>query len=150
MSSVKQYFLGFGLIIVSLVVALITFFYLALSPQLKAKQTLIEVAKSEQLQPNQDFKTFTGQESFYVLSAQDDDNKTQYLLMSADSQVVHIQAADEGLTEEDIQAKAAEAGVDVDRVTLGYYDDKLVWEIKSQSQYYLYDFKTGDLIRRLG
>lgn len=145
----KQYFIGFGLILSSLLIGVIAFFYLALSPQLDAKGVLVEVALSENLTPNQDFRVFTGQSLYYTLSAKDENDKEQILLMSEEGKTVHIQAIDEGWSAEKIQTKVEEEGHSVDRLTLGYYDDQLVWEVKSQATYYLYDFKTGDLIRQL-
>jgi uncharacterized protein YpmB len=148
MRPIKQYFIGFGLILLALVIGLGTFFYQALSPQLENKQILTRVAQEEGLTAQQDFQTFSVEETYYSLTAFDQDGKELLLVMTADAQEVKLIDPTEGLTANQMREKAEKEGLTVDRLTFGYYKDQAVWEVKSQATYYLYDFKTGDLVRQ--
>lgn len=151
LSPLKQYLLGFSFIFGSLVIAFLTFLYLGMKPRLDAQENLslwgTEVMGLSNLR---DFRTFNGEATYYSLVGDDANQKEMILVMLAGSSQPQLIDIAEGLSSEKLLQQLEKEGVAVDRLSFGYYKEQLVWEVKSQQTYYLYDFKTGELLRTLG
>lgn len=139
------------LLAASLLVLGLTALYQALSPKLVAEQAMSDWAQRyAKLTELRDFSVFNGQATYYSIRGQDDLDQDMLLLTDDLDRPPRLIALSEGLTKEAILALAKEQGLVPETVSLGLYDQTLVWEVSSQDQYYLFDFKTGDLLRVLG
>lgn len=148
LSPIKQYLIGFGLILASLFLAVISFFWLALAPRQQAQTALTRWASDfGQLSNLREFQLFNGQESVYSLVGDDATGQTFLLLQREGEEEPTVFELDQ-LADPD--ALSQREGLAPDRVRGGYVDNRPVWEIKSQTNYYLFDLKTGELIRVLG
>lgn len=139
------------LLVASLATLSLTLVYQALSPKLAAERAMTDWAsRYAKLTDIRDFAIFNGQETYYSIRGQDDLGQDMVLLTEDFAQQPRLIALSEGLTKEAILALAKEQGLAPETASLGLYDQTLVWEVSSQDQYYLFDFKTGDLLRVLG
>lgn len=144
-------FLALVLLAASILVLGLTALYQALSPKLVAEQAMSDWAQRyAKLTELRDFSVFNGQATYYSIRGQDDLDQDMILLTDDLDRPPRLIALSEGLTKEAILALAKEQGLVPETVSLGLYDQTLVWEVSSQDQYYLFDFKTGDLLRVLG
>lgn len=139
------------LLVASLATLALALVYQALSPSLAAQRAMIDWAsRYAKLTDIRDFAIFNGQETYYSIRGQDDLGQDMVLLTEDLTKQPRQLALSEGLTKEAILALAKEQGLAPEAVSLGLYDQTLVWEVSSQDKYYLFDFKTGDLLRVLG
>lgn len=139
------------LLVASLATLSLTLVYQALSPKLAAERAMTDWAsRYAKLTDIRDFAIFNGQETYYSIRGQDDLGQDMVLLTEDLTKQPRLLALSEGLTKEAILTLAKEQGLAPETASLGLYDQTLVWEVSSQDQYYLFDFKTGDLLRVLG
>lgn len=144
-------FLALVLLAASILVLGLTALYQALSPKLVAEQAMTDWAQRyAKLTELRDFSVFNGQATYYSIRGRDDLGQDMVLLTDDLDRPPRLIALSEGLTKEAILALAKEQGLAPEAASLGLYDQTLVWEVSSQDQYYLFDFKTGDLLRVLG
>lgn len=139
------------LLVASLATLALALVYQALSPKLAAERAMTDWAsRYAKLTDIRDFAIFNGKETYYSIRGQDDLGQDMVLLTEDLTKQPRLLALSEGLTKEAILALAKEQGLAPEAASLGLYDQILVWEVSSQDKYYLFDFKTGDLLRVLG
>lgn len=121
--------------------------YQALSPRLSAEQQLTELATNyAKLSQVNSFAMFNGEETYYSIKGTDDLGQEILVLLKAGEDKPRLVNLAQTLPEAEIQRLAQKAGASPERLTFGSYQDHLVWEVKSQDQYYLFDAETGDLL----
>lgn len=139
------------LFVASLATLILTLVYLALSPKLAAERSMTDWAsRYAKLTDIRDFAIFNGQDTYYSIRGRDDLGQDILLLTADLNSQPRLISLSEGLTKEAVLELAKEQGLAPETASLGLYDQALVWEITSQDKYYLFDFKTGDLLRVLG
>lgn len=122
-------------------------FYQALAPRLSAEHRLTALATNyAKLSQVNSFAIFNGEETYYSIKGTDDLGQEILVLLKAGEDKPRLVNLAQTLPEVEIRRLAKKAGARPERLTLGSYQDHLVWEVKSQDQYYLFDAETGDLL----
>ena len=58
---------------------------------------------------------------------------------------------DQGVSQSKAESIAKENGAGtIDKVTMGYFQDQPIWEVKSGGTYYLIGFESGQLVSKEG
>lgn len=145
--SIKSVLIVFFLTSLTLMALVLTGLYMALSPRLSVEQQLTELATTyAKLSQVNSFAMFNGEETYYSIRGTDDLGQEILVLLKAGEEKPRLLNLAQTLPEAEIQRLAQKAGAHPERLTFGSYQDHLVWEVKSQDQYYLFDAETGDLL----
>lgn len=151
LSPLKQYLLGFGLIFLALLLGLWLFFYTASQPLRGAEAQMKSWANHyAKLQEVTDFTRFAGQATYYSIEGRDETQQVIRLLWTPGTDQPELINMAEGLDRQEVLDLAGKQGIAIDGASFGRYQNQLVWEIQSGQTYYLFDFKTGELIRQFG
>ncbi|MBF0842993.1 hypothetical protein IR117_00055, partial [Streptococcus danieliae] len=88
---------------------------------------------------------FNGQNSYTTVFTKD-----RALILNTQQEQVALVDLTQGASRQEAEALAAEAagGAPIQASRLGYDQDKVVWEVRSGTDYYLIDFKDKKLIRK--
>ena len=97
------------------------------------------------------FAIYNGQESYYSLLGKTNKGVETAVLIAKDSNQIRVYRLDEGISQSEAQsiAKGNRAGT-IDKVTMGYFKDQPIWEVKSGGTYYLIGFESGQLVSKEG
>lgn len=121
--------------------------YQAISPQISAKKNLENLANHyAKLTDIRDFATFNGQDTYYSITGRDDTQQEVLLLLKAGSNAPELINLSRIIDKAELLALAQEENLTPEEISFGRYDNQLVWEVKSQGRYYLFDAQTGHLI----
>ncbi|HFU4464673.1 TPA: DUF5590 domain-containing protein [Streptococcus suis] len=97
------------------------------------------------------FAIYNGTETFYSLEGRDKEGVELLILVPEKSGSIRTYQKSAGVSELEAQAIAANNGAaKIDRVVLGFEEDKPIWEVKSGTAYYIVDFETGNFIKKEG
>ncbi|MFA9467902.1 DUF5590 domain-containing protein [Streptococcus sp. E24BD] len=136
-----------GLSLVLMLLTGLVFFYLAISPRLTAQHQLQHLARDyAKLTDVSDVAVFNGADTYYSIRGKDDNEQDILLLLSGHQEQPELISLDNLLSHEELLKRAEEEGLVPQRVVAGRHNNRLVWEIKSQEKYYIFDAETGDLI----
>lgn len=88
---------------------------------------------------------FNGQNSYTTVFTKD-----RALILNTQQEQVALVDLTQGASRQEAEALTAEAagGAPIQASRLGYDQDKVVWEVRSGTDYYLIDFKDKKLIRK--
>lgn len=138
---------GFGVFLAVLMVGVLIFFYLAMSPRLAAHQRLERLATNyAKLTAHRHFATFNGQDTYHSIIGDDDRGQEILVLLAEGQEQPELVNLSERLGYDELLNRAKEEGVTPEVVSFGRYQGQLVWEVTSQQKYYVFDAETGDLI----
>ncbi|WP_376765631.1 cell wall elongation regulator TseB-like domain-containing protein [Enterococcus durans] len=148
-----------GLIIFLLaVIVFSSIFYLRSSrPMMQAKKEATEIAeKYADLKEVDRFYWFTRKKTYFSLTGKNDKGQEIVVVIPKSGEKVKVLAQKDGLTEKEAKQKIADAypDIQVEKATLGMYDDQVVWEITGENShnelnYYLIAFDTGKEVKTI-
>ncbi len=148
-----RYFISI-LAVLILIGALVSIFLVgAIKPHRDARNQAIRTAKQyANISTISDVEQYNGHEVFYTVFGKDKSGqKIMVTINKKHAGQVYVYQADQGLTAKDAQKVAKTNGAKtIQKTTFGMAKGVPIWEVRSGSQYYLIDFKTGDLIQREG
>lgn len=138
-----------------LLVSLFSFFYLmetAASPFQVAKEKAISVAKQyAQLQSCNEVEVYNGSETYYSVLGKNKENQEVVVLVPENSDQIHLYPLSTGISEEKAKEIATQNGASkIERAVVGRENGKAIWEIKSDTAYYLIEFETGHFLKKEG
>ncbi len=148
-----------GLIIFLLaVIVLSSIFYLRSSrPAMQAKKEAIEIAeKYANMDEVDHFYWFTRKKTYFSLTGTNDKGKEIAVIIPKSGEKIKVLDQAKGLTEKEAKEKIAEThpGIQIEKASLGMYDEKAVWEITGKENdgklnYYLIAFDSGDEVKTI-
>lgn len=87
---------------------------------------------------------FHGKEAYLSFIGKDQEGQELAVLVAEADDQVYTYPLKEGISQKKAKAIVKEKSKDaIDRVTLGRFKGKPIWEVKTGSSYYVVDFKTG-------
>lgn len=87
---------------------------------------------------------FHGKEAYLSFIGKDQEGQELAVLVAEADDLVYTYSLKEGISQKKAKAIVKEKSQDaIDRVTLGRFKGKPIWEVKTGSSYYVVDFKTG-------
>lgn len=87
---------------------------------------------------------FHGKEAYLSFIGKDQEGQELAVLVAEADDQVYTYPLKEGISQKKAKAIVKEKSQDaIDRVTLGRFKGKPIWEVKTGSSYYVVDFKTG-------
>lgn len=150
----KQVLLGALLISAVSVFSLIFLVERGETPYAQAYQEAETLAMSYAgIQKVTDFSIFNAEESYYSLLGKDQEGQDLAMLVPTENEgTIQIYNLANGISSQEAQAIARrEVSKPVLKVTFGYQAGQALWEVAMQdATYFLIDFETGAIIRRMG
>ena len=126
--------------------------HLAIEPWQSAKEGSQKIAKKyADLESLTSFAIYNGKESYYSLIGKTSKNEEDAVLISKNSNEIHVSRLQDGISQAEAEQLAKENGAtSIDKTTFGYLDGQPVWEIKSGSTYYNIGFESKTLLSKEG
>ena len=126
--------------------------HLAIEPWQSAKEGSQKIAKKyADLESLTSFAIYNGKESYYSLIGKTSKKEEEVVLISKNSNKIHVYRMEDGMNQAEAEQLAKENGAtSIDKTTFGYLDGQPVWEIKSGSTYYNIGFESKTLLSKEG
>ena len=87
---------------------------------------------------------FHGKEAYLSFIGKDQEGQELAVLVAQADDAVYTYPLKEGVSSKEAASVVKEKSQDaIDRVTVGRFKGKPIWEVKAGSSYYVVDFKTG-------
>jgi hypothetical protein len=149
---IRHYAIGFFLVLTSLVFSFFMILHLAIEPWQSAKEGSQKIAKEyADLESLTSFAIYNGKESYYSLIGKTSKKEEEVVLISKNSNKIHVYRMEDGMNQAEAEQLAKENGAtSIDKTTFGYLDGQPVWEIKSGSTYYNIGFESKTLLSKEG
>lgn len=124
-------------------------------PVREVRKQSIEIAQSyADLQSVDDFYWFTWKDTYYSVTGTDTTGAKVIVVIPKSGGNVRVFSQEDGYDEKGIRTIVKEdyGNPDIRKVTLGFYDDQVVWEVITQGKkdhlnYYLLSFETGEELK---
>ena len=149
---IRHYAIGLFLVLTALVFSFFKIFHLAIEPWQSAKEGSKKNAKEySDLENLTSFAIYNGKESYYSLIGKTSKKEEEVVLISKNSNKIHVYHLQDGMSQAEAEQLAKEKGAtSIDKTTFGYLDGQPVWEIKSGSTYYNIGFESKTLLSKEG
>ena len=147
-----QYLIGIFIVLSVLVFSFFAVLQVSMQPRQSAKEASSRLAKEyADLEKVDSFAFYNGQESYYSLLGKTSKGVEKAVLIAKDSNEIRVYRLDQGVSQTEAESIAKENGaVTIDKVTMGYFQDQPIWEVKSGGIYYLIGFESGQLVSKEG
>ena len=147
-----QYLIGIFIILSVLVFSFFAVLQVSMQPRQSAKEASSRLAKEyADLEEVDSFAFYNGQESYYSLLGKTSKGVEKAVLIAKDSNEIRVYRLDQGVSQAKAKSIAKENGAGtIDKVTMGYFQDQPIWEVKSGGTYYLIGFESGQLVSKEG
>ena len=147
-----QYLIGIFIVLSVLVFSFFAVLQVSMQPRQSAKEASSRLAKEyADLEKVDSFAFYNGQESYYSLLGKTSKGVEKAVLIAKDSNEIRVYRLDQGVSQAEAKSIAKENGAGtVDKVTMGYFQDQPIWEVKSGGIYYLIGFESGQLVSKEG
>lgn len=149
---IRHYAIGLFLVLTSLLFSFFMILHLAIEPWQSAKEGSQKIAKEyADLESLTSFAIYNGKESYYSLIGKTSKKEEEVVLISKNSNKIHVYRMEDGMNQAEAEQLAKENGAtSIDKTTFGYLDGQPVWEIKSGSTYYNIGFESKTLLSKEG
>lgn len=143
----KQYVLGGFLVLISLIFSALLVLVIAIQPRLDMKAEAEQIARQQTaILSIRGFDIFHGKTTYYSVFGLDKAGHDIVVVIDKETKDSRVFRLSNGVNQKDLQRLAKNYGIQpVEKVTFGMVDNRPVWEIRSNHQYYQIDFKTGQL-----
>ena len=123
-----------------------------MEPYRAARSNSIELArKYAGVSKVDSFAIYNGDKTYYSLLGETDQKKKKAILIEKGSDKIFVYELSEGTSKRQAEKIAKKNGADViDKVTFGYLNGRLIWEVKSGKSYYIVDFEKRKLLSKEG
>ncbi|MCY7024340.1 MULTISPECIES: DUF5590 domain-containing protein [Streptococcus] len=147
-----QYLIGIFIVLSVLVFSFFAVLQVSMQPRQSAKEASSRLAKEyADLEKVDSFAFYNGQESYYSLLGKTSKGVEKAVLIAKDSNEIRVYRLDQGVSQAEAKSIAKENGAGtIDNVTMGYFQDQPIWEVKSGGTYYLIGFENGQLVSKEG
>lgn len=151
LSTKEQVVIGLSLVFFVLIVSTIMVVFFAMKPDIDAKNVMRAVATREaNLTTISRVDTYNGQSTYYSVFGKNAQGEDRVVLIGQKDKDIHILALNSGISRKKAEKIAKEQGAEKTKTNLGFLEGRAVWEVASQTRYYLIDFQTGQFIKMEG
>ena len=155
--TINRVLLGLIIALLAIIVCSSIFYLRSSRPRMQAKQEAIEIAKKyADLEEVDHFYWFTRKNTYFSLTGKNDKGQEIAVIIPKSGEKVKVMDQKNGLTEQEAKQKIAEAHLEVqiEKASLGMYEDQAVWEIvgknsNDQLNYYLLSFESGKEVKTI-
>ncbi len=127
------------------------------SPMRKAKKQGIKVSEEVAgITQVEDFYWFTREKTYFTVVGYNDKSEEKVVFLPQDGEEAVVMNAKDGIDDNEAIQKVLDLKENrkIKKISLGLYQEKPVWEVvaeshEKQTNYYLVDFKTGDIVNKI-
>lgn len=152
LTPVKQYLLGFTLVFIALLIAIVAVFYSALSPRWQAEKEAQALAKEfAELKTITSVDVYNGKQAYYSVFGSSSKDEKEVVVISKEDQEIFVFEESEGISRKQAEKVAKSSGAKgISKVVFGLSNQEPIWEVTADNGFYLISFETGELIKKEG
>ncbi|MDT2849539.1 DUF5590 domain-containing protein [Vagococcus carniphilus] len=147
----------FGSILILTIVLVGVVLFQSASPMRKAKSQAVKISKNVAgISDVQDFYWFTRDKTYFTVVGTDNKNIEKIVFLPQDGSEAVIMNQKDGITNDEAIKKVLDMKKTkkINKVSLGIYKEKPVWEVVANSiesglNYYLVDFQSGEIVNEI-
>ncbi|SUO80714.1 membrane protein [Streptococcus equinus] len=152
LTPVKQYLLGFSLILLVLLISAATVLFLAMKPRLSAEKVATQVAiDTADLVQTSSVDLYNGSKTYYSVYGTTASGDQKIVSVGEDNGKVFVYSVSDGIScKEAEQVAAANGATGISKVVYGIDGKTPIWEVTATDGYYLVNFETSELVKKEG
>lgn len=146
-----------GTVLILTIVLVGVVLFQSASPMRKAKKQAVKISKEvANISEVEDFYWFTREKTYFTVVGVDNKNVEKIVFLPQDGSEAVVMNQKDGISNDEAIKKvlAKKETKKINKVSLGLYENKPVWEVAADSNesglnYYLVDFKSGEIVNTL-
>ncbi|WP_423831670.1 DUF5590 domain-containing protein [Streptococcus equinus] len=152
LTPVKQYLLGFSLILLVLLISATTVLFLAMKPRLSAEKVATQVAiDTADLVQTSSIDLYNGSKTYYSVYGTTASGDQKIVSVGEDNGKVFVYSVSDGISRKEAeQVAAANGATGISKVVYGIDGKTPIWEVTATDGYYLVNFETSELVKKEG
>jgi len=152
LTPVKQYLLGFSLILLVLLISVATVLFLAMKPRLSAEKVATQVAiDTADLVQTSSVDLYNGSKTYYSVYGTTASGDQKIVSVGEDNGKVFVYSVSDGISRKEAeQVAAANGATGISKVVYGIDGKTPIWEVTATDGYYLVNFETSELVKKEG
>ncbi|SDI35857.1 cell wall elongation regulator TseB-like domain-containing protein [Streptococcus equinus] len=152
LTPVKQYLLGFSLILLVLLISAATVLFLAMKPRLSAEKVATQVAiDTADLVQTSSVDLYNGSKTYYSVYGTTASGDQKIVSVGEDNGKVFVYSVSDGISRKEAeQVAAANGATGISKVVYGIDGKTPIWEVTATDGYYLVSFETSELVKKEG
>ena len=152
LTPVKQYLLGFSLILLVLLISAATVLFLAMKPRLSAEKVATQVAiDTADLVQTSSVDLYNGSKTYYSVYGTTASGDEKIVSVGEDNGKVFVYSVSDGISRKEAeQVAAANGATGISKVVYGIDGKTPIWEVTATDGYYLVNFETSELVKKEG
>lgn len=152
LTPVKQYLLGFSLILLVLLISAATVLFLAMKPRLSAEKVATQVAiDTADLVHTSSVDLYNGSKTYYSVYGTTASGDQKIVSVGEDNGKVFVYSVSDGISRKEAeQVAAANGATGISKVVYGIDGKTPIWEVTATDGYYLVNFETSELVKKEG
>lgn len=152
LTPVKQYLLGFSLILLVLLISAATVLFLAMKPRLSAEKVATQVAiDTADLVQTSSVDLYNGSKTYYSVYGTTASGDQKIVSVGEDNGKVFVYSVSDGISRKEAeQVAAANGATGISKVVYGIDGRTPIWEVTATDGYYLVNFETSELVKKEG
>lgn len=152
LTPVKQYLLGFSLILLVLLISAATVLFLAMKPRLSAEKVATQVAiDTADLVQTSSVDLYNGSKTYYSVYGTTASGDQKIVSVGEDNGKVFVYSLSDGISRKEAeQVAAANGATGISKVVYGIDGKTPIWEVTATDGYYLVNFETSELVKKEG
>ncbi|SDQ24734.1 cell wall elongation regulator TseB-like domain-containing protein [Streptococcus equinus] len=152
LTPVKQYLLGFSLILLVLLISAATVLFLAMKPRLSAEKVATQVAiDTADLVQTSSVDLYNGSKTYYSVYGTTASGEQKIVSVGEDNGKVFVYSVSDGISRKEAeQVAAANGATGISKVVYGIDGKTPIWEVTATDGYYLVNFETSELVKKEG
>lgn len=152
LTPVKQYLLGFSLILLVLLISAATVLFLAMKPRLSAEKVATQVAiDTADLVQTSSVDLYNGSKTYYSVYGTTASGDQKIVSVGEDNGKVFVYSVSDGISRKEAeQVAAANGAAGISKVVYGIDGKTPIWEVTATDGYYLVNFETSELVKKEG
>ncbi|TFH45446.1 peptidase [Streptococcus equinus] len=152
LTPVKQYLLGFSLILLVLLISAATVLFLAMKPRLSAEKVATQVAiDTADLVQTSSIDLYNGSKTYYSVYGTTASGNQKIVSVGEDNGKVFVYSVSDGISRKEAeQVAAANGATGISKVVYGIDGKTPIWEVTATDGYYLVNFETSELVKKEG
>lgn len=152
LTPVKQYLLGFSLILLVLLISAATVLFLAMKPRLSAEKVATQVAiDTADLVQTSSVDLYNGSKTYYSVYGTTASGDQKIVSVGEDNGKVFVYSVSDGISRKEAeQVAAANGATGISKAVYGIDGKTPIWEVTATDGYYLVNFETSELVKKEG
>lgn len=152
LTPVKQFLLGFSLILLVLLISAATVLDLAMQPRQRAAKLATQVAiEKADLVKTSSVDLYNGSKTYYSVFGTTASGDQKIVAVGEDNGKVFVYSVTDGISRKQAeQVAAANGATGISKVVYGIDGKTPIWEVTATDGYYLVNFETSELVKKEG